>query len=241
MRHNGLMRLVLALLLAIGIESGRALASSGHSLQVPGATLEVLFNPNAFDLPEAQVLAWVEASACATAKYFDGFPVARATIEIHPRRGTGVGHGTANGFDGPRVDVQLGRRVTRAELASDWVLTHEMVHLGFPSVRRRHHWMEEGLATYVEPIARVRTGGLTAEKAWGDMVRGLPNGLPQPGDHGLDFTPTWGRTYWGGALYFLLADVEIRGARATGKGSRMRCAVSSLPAAPSTPIGTSIV
>jgi predicted metalloprotease with PDZ domain len=26
----------------------------------------------------------------------------------------------------------------------------------------------------------------------------------------LDFTPTWGRTYWGGALYCLLADIEIR-------------------------------
>jgi hypothetical protein len=35
-------------------------------------------------------------------------------------------------------------------------------------------------------------------------------GLPQPGDRGLDHTPTWGRTYWGGALFALLADVEIR-------------------------------
>jgi predicted metalloprotease with PDZ domain len=34
--------------------------------------------------------------------------------------------------------------------------------------------------------------------------------LPQAGDRGLDATPTWGRTYWGGALYCLLADLEIR-------------------------------
>lgn len=26
----------------------------------------------------------------------------------------------------------------------------------------------------------------------------------------MDRTPTWGRTYWGGALFWLLADVEIR-------------------------------
>lgn len=45
---------------------------------------------------------------------------------------------------------------------------------------------------------------------WRDLVEGLPNGLPGPDDKGLDRTPTWGRTYWGGALFCLLADVEIR-------------------------------
>ncbi len=38
----------------------------------------------------------------------------------------------------------------------------------------------------------------------------MPNGLPKSGDRGLDRTHTWGRTYWGGALYCLLADLEIR-------------------------------
>jgi predicted metalloprotease with PDZ domain len=38
----------------------------------------------------------------------------------------------------------------------------------------------------------------------------MPNGLPEGGDHGLDHTPTWGRTYWGGAMFCLYADVEIR-------------------------------
>jgi hypothetical protein len=38
----------------------------------------------------------------------------------------------------------------------------------------------------------------------------LPKGLPGPRDPGLDGTRDWGRTYWGGALFWLLADVEIR-------------------------------
>jgi predicted metalloprotease with PDZ domain len=42
--------------------------------------------------------------------------------------------------------------------------------------------------------------------------------LPHSGDRGLDFTPTWGRTYWGGALFCLLADVEIRRRTGNGKG-----------------------
>jgi predicted metalloprotease with PDZ domain len=100
------------------------------------------------------------------------------------------------------MDRQVGAR--------EWVLTHEMVHLGFPSLARRHLWLEEGIATYVEPIARARSGDLLPEKVWLDLVEGLPQGLPENGDRGLDETPTWGRTYWGGALYCLLADVEIR-------------------------------
>jgi hypothetical protein len=42
------------------------------------------------------------------------------------------------------------------------------------------------------------------------MVRDMPKGLPDKGDRGLDHTPTWGRIYWGGAMFCLLADVELR-------------------------------
>ena len=69
---------------------------------------------------------------------------------------------------------------------------------------------EEGLATYVEPIARVRAGELKADEVWRDMLEHMPQGQPAAGDKGLDGTPTWGRTYWGGAIFCLLADVEIR-------------------------------
>jgi hypothetical protein len=51
---------------------------------------------------------------------------------------------------------------------------------------------------------------VTPEKFWGDLVEGLPQGLPQSGDQGLERTHTWGRTYWGGALFCLMADVTIR-------------------------------
>jgi predicted metalloprotease with PDZ domain len=38
----------------------------------------------------------------------------------------------------------------------------------------------------------------------------LPRGLPEAGDRGLDRTHTHGRIYWGGCLYWFLADIEIR-------------------------------
>ena len=75
-------------------------------------------------------------------------------------------------------------------------------------------WAHEGVATYVEPIARAQMGLIPVDEVWRQLVVGLPQGQPRNGDKGLDGTPTWGRTYWGGAMYFLIADVEIR--RRTG-------------------------
>jgi hypothetical protein len=79
-----------------------------------------------------------------------------------------------------------------------------------PTVPRRSQWLLEGNATYVEPIARAQAGDLDAAVVWRWTLESMPKGLPRPGDEGLDHTPTWGRTYWGGALFWLLADIRIR-------------------------------
>ena len=62
----------------------------------------------------------------------------------------------------------------------------------------------------MEPLARVRTGTLSPDKMWADLMDGVPKGLPRGGGRGLHGTRDWGQTYWGGALFWLLADVEIR-------------------------------
>ena len=129
---------------------------------------------------------------------------------IVPVQGSGVQDGTTFGYRGAAIRLIVGSDVTKAELADDWKAVHEMTHLALPDVEDSHLWLAEGIAVYVEPVARVQAGDLTAEKIWGDMVRDMPKGLPQLGDRGLDHTPTWGRTYWGGAMFCLLADVEIR-------------------------------
>ena len=114
--------------------------------------------------------------------------------------------------------MRIGEHTTKADLADDWMMTHELVHTAFPSMPDDQHWIEEGLATYVEPIARVMTGELTAKKIWSDMVRDMHQGEPAAGDEGLDRTHTWGRTYWGGAMFCLVADVQIRRETQNRKG-----------------------
>ncbi len=143
-------------------------------------------------------------------RYYGKFPVPRLKLRIASSAGTRARDGTAYGWRGPLITIALGRDATLPSLADDWLLTHEMVHLAFPSVAERHHWLEEGLATYVESIAQARAGLLSRERVWRDFVVGLPQGQPQSGDRGLDGTPTWGRTYWGGALFYLRADLLIR-------------------------------
>jgi hypothetical protein len=61
------------------------------------------------------------------------------------------------------------------------------------------------------PLELRFSAGITqATQLWAELAEGLPKGLPQAGDQGLDFTPTWGRIYWGGALFCLLAELDIR-------------------------------
>jgi hypothetical protein len=84
-----------------------------------------------------------------------------------------------------------------------------MVHLAFPSMDG-HEWIEEGLATYVEPLARARANLAPSEDIWKWLVWGLPRGLAGLQGQGLDKARSWDSTYWGGALFCFLADVEIR-------------------------------
>jgi hypothetical protein len=114
------------------------------------------------------------------------------------------------GHGGASITIDVGERATHASLIDDWVLVHEMTHTALPDMQGPQHWLEEGLATYVEPLARAQAGTYPVERLWAEWLHGMPNGLPREGDLGLDVTHTWGRTYWGGALFCLLADLEIR-------------------------------
>lgn len=185
-------------------------AQTVERLSVGQAAIDVVFQSPPHEPLRTITLDWINAAARAVAVYYGRFPVPRLEVRVSIHYGSGVYGGQMVDRDRGLVTIGVGQYSTAEDLARDWIMTHEMVHLAFPSVFQRHNWMEEGLATYVEPIARARTGELSPEKVWGEMVAGMPQGLPEAGDRGLDFTPTWGRTYWGGALFCLLADVEIR-------------------------------
>jgi len=188
------------------------------SLVIGNARIDILIERTYLQVPVKDILLWVKSAAECVTTYYGRFPVPRVLIRITPFDGRGVRNGMTFGERGGRITIRVGDKTSPSELASDWMLIHEMVHLAFPSVDDQHHWIEEGIATYVEPIARIQAGHLKVEQMWFDLVRDMPQGLPQPGDRGLDHTHTWGRTYWGGALFCLLAEVEIRRLTNNAKG-----------------------
>jgi hypothetical protein len=164
--------------------------------------------PQPLPVSSAQVNDWVDRAAKALTAFYGRYPVRHVHLIILPAEGGG---GVQNGreWDGRRIEIHLGADTTEKDLRGDWMLTHEMFHLSQPDLGEDYSWMSEGMADYLEPVARVRIGQITPEKFWKDLVEGLPQGLPQSGDQGLDRTHTWGRTYWGGCLYWLLADVRV--------------------------------
>ncbi len=177
---------------------------------VAGSPLEMAIVPAAFERSPHELLQWAERTAKMVGAYFGRFPVRRLALFIVPRRGSGVGFGSTMGHGGAAIVVYVGREVSAAELSEDWVLRHEMFHLGMSSQPRRFRWLKEGSATYVEPIIAARAGVQTPEQVWSSFVAQMADGLPGWRDQGIDNTLTWGRLYWGGALFCLLADVEIR-------------------------------
>jgi hypothetical protein len=196
---------------------GQTVDAAAH-LVVGGSIIDVLLESGPFEIGQHALLNWVTTCARAVSAYFGRFPVAHARIRIVLSPHGGISGATSFGNGGAHCRIVVGKQATEDDLSNDWELTHEMVHFGLPSVEDRHRWIEEGSATYIEPIARAMIGEITAEKVWGDMVRDMPQGLPRAGDRGLNLTHTWGRTYWGGALFCLLADVEIRKRTGNRKG-----------------------
>ena len=81
----------------------------------------------------------------------------------------------------------------------------------------------------MEPIARAKVGTIPESEVWRGLIDGLPNGEPAEGDLGLDRTHTWGRTYWGGALFSFIADLEIR--KRTGNKRSLEDALRGILAA----------
>lgn len=178
-------------------------------LQLANGHVEAAMFPGALR-DEPAVVAWIERSAQAVAAFYGGFPIPRVLVLVQPHGGGRVGFGTTMGSSGAAIEVPVGEDVTPSLLHDDWMLVHEMVHTALPDLTRTHHWLEEGLATYLEPLARARAGITKPEQVWREWIVGMPQGEPEAGDEGLDRTHTWGRTYWGGALFCLAVDVAIR-------------------------------
>lgn len=194
-------------------------------LSLDGVNVQVDFRDTNLRGGTEPVLQWIKRSEGIVAAYYGRFPTSSLRIQVIPEAGSGVGGGTTwAGF----IRLRVGRDVSPAQLMDDWVLVHEMAHLALPDVGENQSWFSEGLAVYVEGIAREQAGNRTQEDVFSEQMKQMPRGMPQPGDAGLDHTHTWARTYWGGAMFCFLADVEIH--RRTGNRKGLQDAMRAVAA-----------
>jgi len=177
---------------------------------VPGGVVELTLDGRPALLSEQAVIAWVEGAARAVAAYYGTYPVSRVAVTVHGGGPGRIASGRTVGVRGAaRISISVGDAATPSDLATNWELVHEMVHLAFPSMSG-HPWIEEGLATYVEPLVRARSGLAPAGDIWKWLVWGLPRGESALDRSGLDGGRSWAAVYWGGALFCFEADVTIR-------------------------------
>jgi hypothetical protein len=184
-------------------------AQTAFVLQIEGGTICVSID-DASPARRTVLRDWVERSARIVAQYYGHFTAHLLMLQLEIVPGSGVHGGRTTNDSGLLIQASVGRDTTAADLAADWVLVHEMVHLALPEVGRRHNWLAEGLATYVEGMARAQFGNRAISDVWAEYRHSMPFGLPKAGEGGMDETRSWGRTYWGGALFCLQADVALR-------------------------------
>src|SRR5260370_16430258 len=121
-------------------------ALPGAQVKGGGATMDVRFAPGRIDLPQSAILAWISTAAEAVSEYFGRFPVPHAHIVVRPAEGrTGIFRGMTYGSEGGLTRISVGQLTDQDELNNDLMMTHELIHMGFPDIardEREHHWIE---------------------------------------------------------------------------------------------------
>ena len=198
----------------------------GQTISLGAMHIRIVFANGAPGVDRARVVAWVKRSAKAVSAYFGRYPVSHHGLLVIAMPGDRIGHATTYGYAGSITRIHVGTSAGDAAFLNDWVLVHEMMHAALPDLPRRALWLQEGNATYLEPIARAAVGQIPEAEVWRQSLLGMPRGMARPDEGGMDNTSTWSRLYWGGATFWLLAEIGIH--ERTGGRAMLRDAMRAV-------------
>ncbi|MFO0755478.1 MAG: hypothetical protein U0359_03250 [Byssovorax sp.] len=192
---------------------------------VHGGAIDLVLLGGERRLGDEAIQRFTARMAGALDAVFGRFPVARAAIFVTPEAGSRrVELGRTLPSGGASILLVIGADAGEAALREDWILEHELFHLGTPSFSGEGRFLDEGMAVYYEPVLRRRAGLRSSEGLWGDLVQAARSGLPGPGQGSLARSEDHDRVYGGGATFVLAADLGIRartgGARSLDDGLR---------------------
>jgi hypothetical protein len=189
-------------------EAGPLILGSVKGERIPGdPELTLAFPPDAMEIPRQQLAAWVSAVAESNRRFWARSPTKNGLVILIPSPRAGVPFGRVLSLGGAVVTVLVGKQATNKDLYDDWVLVHEFLHLGSPFMRDTGAWLNEGVATFYEPVLRARAGWKSEDEIWREWMSQMPRGMPAMTGIGLENAGRGG-IYWGGALFVLMAEIE---------------------------------
>jgi len=170
-------------------------------------------------MKDEQLCDWLRRTAEEVRTVRRPFPHPRVTVLIQPVPGSKTADvfGMVMWSAPPSIALLVGQDAEPSSFAKDWVALHELAHLIHPAFLPRTRWITEGLATYYTEVARARSGRLTPEQAWRELIDGFELGKSQASGRTMQEMINENAPpgiYWVGAFFALRLDVELR--RATG-------------------------
>jgi hypothetical protein len=189
-------------------EAGPLILGTIDTKSIPGdPALTLAIRPSAMQIPDEQLIAWVSAVAESNRRFWARSPTEGGLVVLIPSPRGGVPFGRVLSLGGAVVTVLVGEQATPQDLYDDWVLVHEFLHLGSPLMRDTGAWLNEGIATFYEPVLRARAGWKSEDDVWREWISSMPRGMPAITGIGLQNAGRGG-IYWGGALFVLMAEIE---------------------------------
>lgn len=166
------------------------------------------------DIPDnkrALLNDWIIEAAGSVASLYGHFPVNHTQILIVPigKRREAVPWAEVQRAGQPSVHLFIDPTRPIDEFKADWTAVHELSHLLVPRIDYNDRWLSEGLASYYQNVAKARAGLLQPKEAWGKLRAGFAQGR-RAMSGSLRSSRSTKHLYWGGAAFYMLADVRLR-------------------------------
>jgi hypothetical protein len=181
---------------------------SRRNVALPQGSIDLVVLDRPMKAGLDSLAVWVADAARAVGEYWGRFPAHQAMLLVVPIDGSAIRYGRVESDHAIGVMAQIGADEKPRALYDEWVLVHEFTHIGSPFIRDTGAWLNEGIATYVEPIVRYRAGWRSKDSVWQEWLKNMPRGLQAMGPAGLR-DASRGGVYWGGGLFMLLSDIAI--------------------------------
>lgn len=177
---------------------------------------------------------WLREVAQAALTAYGRFPLRSAQVlvlEVSSRSDSPVPWGQTTRGAGVAVQLFVRRDARIDELRDDWTAIHEFSHFFHPYLGNSGRWLAEGLASYYQNVLRARAGIVSEAYAWERLDAGFGRGRNSAAGvslaelsgasrqrHSSGGGGGWPvmRIYWGGAAFWLEADIALHRERGIG-------------------------